>query len=133
MAPPTAGSKVRALARAQRGVIAARQLRSLGSSRDAIRHRIETVRLFVVYRGVYAVGRPELTQQGRWMAAVLACGTRAVLSHQTAAALWEIQTSGPPFVALSVPPRTHRRYPGIRIHRRALPSTDLTGHDGIPV
>ena len=41
-------------------------------------------------RGVYAVGWPRLTPKRRWMAAVLACGDGAVLSHRSAAALWEI-------------------------------------------
>src|SRR3982751_2134303 len=91
-----------ALVRRQHGVIARWQLAGLGLTPSAIRHRIRTGRLRPVHRGVYAVGRPELTQHGRWMAAVLACGPDALLSHESAAALWGIrpQQSGP--VTLSV-------------------------------
>ena len=121
------------LARNQHGVIARRQLSALGFSDDAIRHRISRGRLRSIWRGVYAVGGPEITRRGRWMAAVLACGANAVLSHHTAAALWGIRRSGASFIAVSVPSRTYRRYRGIRIHRRSLPSEDLTRHDGIPV
>jgi very-short-patch-repair endonuclease len=121
------------LAREQHGVIARRQLIALGFTHDAIRHRIERGRLRPIWRGVYAVGRPELSRHGRWMAAVLACGTDALLSHETAAALWGIRRSGAAFIAVSVPPRTFRRYSGIRIHRRALPRTDITRRDRIPV
>ena len=70
-----------ALARRQHGVVTRRQLLELGFSREAINHRIERGRLHRVYDGVYAVGRRELTRHRRWMAAVLACGDGAALSH----------------------------------------------------
>lgn len=79
-----------ALAERQHGVIARNQLLWLGLTTDTITQRLGTGRLHRVFRGVYAVGRPGLTRHGRWMAAVLACGPRAVVSHGTAAALWEI-------------------------------------------
>jgi very-short-patch-repair endonuclease len=121
------------LVREQHGVIARRQLVALGFTDDAIRHRISRGRLRSIWRGVYAVGRPELTRHGRWMAAVLACGSNAVLSHKTAAVLWGIRPSGPAFIEVCVPPRTFRRYRGIRIHRRALTIEDVTRHERIPV
>jgi hypothetical protein len=74
-----------ALARAQHGVITRAQLLELGYSADAIRHRLETGRLHEVHRGVYAVGRAQLSQLGRWMAAVLAGGEGALLSHHSQA------------------------------------------------
>jgi hypothetical protein len=72
------------LARRQYGVIARWQLLDLGISRRAIEHALAKNRLFPVFRGVYAVGRPELTGYGWWMAAVLACGRDAALSHGSA-------------------------------------------------
>src|SRR3954469_16548737 len=103
MAPSTVHGAVWATVRAQHGVVARRQLLALGYSHDAIRHRVAAGRLHPVMRGVYAVGRPQLTPKGRWMAAVLACGPGAVLSHDSAAASWGIrkQRSGP--VHVSVP------------------------------
>ena len=59
----------------------------MGYSSDAIRWRLAKGRLHRIYRGVYAVGRAELTQEGRWMAAVLACGPDAYLSHNSNAQL----------------------------------------------
>jgi very-short-patch-repair endonuclease len=106
----------------------------LGLNSDAIQHRIERRRLHQLQRGVYAVGRPELTREGSWMAAVLSCGPNAVLSHASAAALWEIRSAAPRRVEVSVPAHTSRRRPGIAVHRRAnLDSLGLTRHRGIPV
>jgi very-short-patch-repair endonuclease len=110
------------------------QLLALGLTEKAIKRRIANRRLHPVWRGVYALGRPDLSREGRWLAAVLACGPEAVLSHGSAAALWGIgeYERGP--VEVSVPNRTARRRPGIRARRRSrLAPDDVTAHRGIPV
>ncbi|HWN72792.1 MAG TPA: type IV toxin-antitoxin system AbiEi family antitoxin domain-containing protein, partial [Solirubrobacterales bacterium] len=120
--------------RRQHGVIARDQLTALGFSSKAIRHRIAIGRLHPVRRGIYAVGRPEVSDKGRWMAAVLACGDGAVLSHSSAAALWRIGWEERGVVEISLPSLSRRRHPGIRIHRRpSLTRRDLTREYGIPV
>src|SRR5215210_4933899 len=87
----TRGKAARALARKQHGVITRQQLLRLGFTRDAIDHRIENGRLIPVFRGVYAVGRRELSNEGWWMAAVLACGEdTAAISHESAVAHYGI-------------------------------------------
>src|SRR5213078_1909442 len=112
----------------QHGVVARWQLLAHGLSRHAIDHRIAKGRLHPVWRGVYAVGRPELSRHGVWMAAVLACGEDAVLSHASAAALWGIRPEGPGDVEVSVPARRGPEQPGIRVHRRvALQATRREG------
>ncbi len=122
------------LASRQHGVIAWRQLVELGLSGQAIQHRIDKGRLHRVERGVYAVGRPNLTRRGRWMAAVLGCGSRAVLSHGSAAALWGIGVEVSGRIEVAVLASSSRRRPGVRVHRRpTLPESDVTVHDGIPV
>ena len=111
-----------------------RQLLDLGYSADAIKHRIAIGRLHIVYRGVYAVGRPELSREGRWMAAVLACGPTAVLSHCSAGALWRVVSYDDGPIEVSVAAAAYRRRPGIAVHRRASFAHDLVvTHDGIPV
>jgi len=69
-------------------------------------------------RGVYAVGRPQLGERGHWMAAVLACGSPALLSHRSAAALWDIRPSDGTEIEVVVPAGLPRQRPGIRVHRR---------------
>ena len=122
------------LARRQHGVVARRQLLELGVGAAAIRHRLATGRLHPVHRSVYAVGRPELTRYGRWMAAVLSCGLRAVLSHRSAAALWNIVAAEGPRIHLSVPSSADPRRPGLVVHRRRLLAPGhVTRTYGIPV
>jgi hypothetical protein len=112
-------------------VITRAQLLALGFTTTAIRQRLANGRLHALYRGVYAVGRPNVTRYGRWMAAVLACGPRAVLSDTSAAALWEIGTERADVIEISVPTDTPRRRPGVRVRRcRHL---DTTTEHGIPV
>jgi very-short-patch-repair endonuclease len=118
----------------QHGVVARRQLLEMGLGARQIERRIAAGRLHPVWRGVYAVGRPQLGRLGRWMAATLACGPDAVLSHGSAAALWGFGEEPAGTVEVSVPARTRRRHPGIRAHRRAaLRPAEPIAHEGIPV
>lgn len=121
------------LARRQHGVLTRRDLHALGFGESAIRHRLATGRLHKVSPGVYAVGRPELTQEGRWMAAVLACGADAVLSHGSAAALWGIGHEWH-LIEVSVRHRSWARRRGVKVRSRpSLLEQDITAHRGIPV
>ena len=121
------------LARRQHGVVARRDLLALGFGSKAIRHRVETGRLRPLWRGVYAVGWTPLTPEGRWMAAILACGDGAALSHRSAAALWGIYVEGDAIEVTRRSPREVRR-PGIKVHRRpALPERSVVRRRGIPV
>ena len=118
------------LAERQHGVVARRQLREFGIGQRAIEHRVERGRLHVVYRGVYAVGHRILTTQGRWMAAVMASGAGAVLSHRSAAALWGIR----PWSGIEVTaPHARRARAGILLHYLPLPRDEVTTELGIPV
>lgn len=122
------------LAARQHGVIARAQLLAFGYSKSAIEHRVRTGRLHPVRRGVYAVGRPQITCEGRWMAAVLVCGPEALLSHRSAAALWGFGEEHPDHIEISV--RRHGKpcCPGIRAHGRpGLWNRDVGSNRGIPV
>lgn len=122
------------LVRAQHGVISRGQLLAFGIDSHGIQRRLDRGRLHRVWRGVYAVGRPELTMSGRWMAAVLACGPEAVLSHTSAGGIWAIHTGTESPIHVTVPATTTRVHPGIRVHRRArLASPDTSRCMGVPV
>jgi hypothetical protein len=122
------------LARRQHGVITRGQLIGLGFTPKAIKHRVRVGRLHPVFRGVYAVGRPSLTHEGRWMASVLACGPGAVLSHRSAAALWGFGREHPHYIDVSVRRSSETRIPGLRCHRRpSLPSNEVDLRLNIPL
>jgi very-short-patch-repair endonuclease len=114
-------------------VVTRRQLLELGFGARAIDHRIRRGRLHPVHRGVYAVGRADISRYGEWMAAVLSCGHGAALSHESAAALWAIRAEPRSEIEVSVPAGRFPRRPGIVVHRRAvLSEKDLTRYRGIP-
>jgi hypothetical protein len=118
------------LADDQHGNVSYAQLRAIGLSHNAIAHRVKTGRLHRVYRGVYSVGRPPKTAHEHAMAAVLACGDGAALSHHSALALWglaEWKWSG---IHVTVP--GDRRPKGIKVHRASgLTSREFRKHQGI--
>ena len=119
------------LVRQQHGVISTRQLHAFGFGPDAIKHRVAKGRLHPVLARVYAVGRPRLTQHGRWMAAVLSCGPGAALSHQAAGALWQIAEVERGLIQVSVSSGHPRGGAGVVVHRR--PRLEVVSHEGIPV
>jgi predicted transcriptional regulator of viral defense system len=127
--------RIARLATKQHGVVARRQLEAIGLARGAVAHRVSAGRLHRVHQGVYAVGHTVLTVNGRRMAAVLAAGPGAVLSHASAAALWEIRPTSATRIDVSVRSaggRAKRR--GLRIHRTpTLQADEITGHQGIRV
>lgn len=115
-------------------MISRAQLLALGVTPREIDQAVASLRLHVVWRGIYALGRPGLSREGRWLAAVLACGAEAALSHGSAARLWGLGDYERGHVEVSVPDGVYRRRPGIRVHRRSgAVSDDITEHVRIPV
>jgi hypothetical protein len=122
------------LAGRQHGVVARRQLLALGFNSREIEHRVARRRLHPLMRGVYAVGWPKLTPKRCWMAAVLACGEGALLSHRSAAALWGIGTEKRDSIDVSVTRRAELKRQGLRVRGRPSLTTErITTHDGIPI
>jgi very-short-patch-repair endonuclease len=105
------------LARRQHGVVGRAQLTGLGLSLAEIDGRVRRRRLHRVHQGVYAVGHLALTCNGRFMAAVLACGEGAALSHFSAAVLWRIlDVDG----AVHVTAEKERKCRGVVVHQAPL-------------
>ncbi|HEX2393658.1 MAG TPA: type IV toxin-antitoxin system AbiEi family antitoxin domain-containing protein [Solirubrobacterales bacterium] len=115
----------------QHGILGRAQLLALGFSAKEITGRMLRGHLLVVHRGVYAVGHRVLTQHGRWMAAVLACGHPAVLSHWSAAQLLGI-APGRAIAPEVSRPRRFRGRDGIRCHQMAIAEDEWEVVDGIP-
>jgi hypothetical protein len=118
------------LARRQHGVIDRAQLVGLGLTGSNIEYRLGAGRLQVLHRGVYGLG-PIQSKLAHWMAAVLAGGREAVLSHRSAAELWGLIDGRTSPVHVTAPSKRERQ--GIRFHRSSLPDDERTVFEGIPV
>src|SRR3954452_7640378 len=131
--PAQAWQRVATIADAQHGVISRNQMRRLGFKDGAINHAAATGRLHRVFHGVYALGHARIAERGRLMAAALACGKRAVLSHRSAGALLGLLDQGPVVIDVIAPPSRGRGIDGIYLHRVRPPRLEETGTvDGIP-
>jgi len=119
----------------QHGVVSTAQLLAIGLTTSMIRRRVQGGRLHSVYRGVYAVGHTLVSQRGYWMAATLALGDSAVLSHLSAAMLWKLMPAETGFPHVTVPGNGGRsQRSGIVIHRSpTLASRCCSMRNGIPV
>jgi len=126
---------IRELAERQHGVVAHRQVLELGGGAGLALRRREGGLLIPLHKGVYALGHQRLSREGRWMAAVLACGPGAVLSHFSGGHLWNLCRSRGPAEVLrrsgGVKDDGHQR---VRLHQtRRLESFEVTIERGIPV
>jgi very-short-patch-repair endonuclease len=126
--------KLALLAEKQHEVVARWQLALLGFTRHEIQHLVRQGVLHRLFPGVFTVGSRHLTREGRWMAAVLACGEKAVLSHRSAIALWGLRPPRSGAIDVTDPTRCHFGQPGIKVHRtRCLDPEDRAIRTGIPV
>jgi hypothetical protein len=115
------------------GVASASQLRALGLGSRAVQQRASAGRLRRLHRGVYAVGHGVLRPEGRRLAAVLACGEGAVLSHRSAASHWGLLERQAALIDVTAT-RSRTGALGVRLHRsRSLDARDTTSHQGIPI
>lgn len=131
-ATPAVSRTVLALAAAQHGVVARRQLIACGVSETMLRDRLASGLLIPLHRGVYAVGHRRLRREGHWLAAVLAV-PGSVLSHRDAAGLHGIRPANHAKTDVTTTGRATGN-DGIAVHRtRVLDRQDVTDIEGIPV
>ena len=119
------------LAGRQHGLVTAAQLEALGLGRNGISQRVKRGALHRIHRGVYSVGHAALSRLGEFLAAVLAAGPGAALSHETCTELFEVRRWPASEIHVSAPRR--RRIDGIRTHHTALGPLDVVVYRGIPV
>jgi very-short-patch-repair endonuclease len=138
---PDPDAAIALIAAHQHGVVSLAQLDEAGIHRQGRNTRLQRGRLHRIHRGVFAVGHRGLSREGHWLAAVLAVGPGAALSHASAGALWGMLRSPGPDSSRAVTLPIHvtvrgasesRR--GIRVHRsRTLTPDKITVRLGIPI
>jgi Protein of unknown function (DUF559) len=125
---------IRELAERQHGVFARWQLLEHGLGERLNQDRAEAGMLIPIFQGVFTVGHRRISRRGWWMAAVLASGPGAVLSHGSAMDLWGIRRSRGPIEVLRRSGGVHQNRSEIRLHQtRSLPDAHITEEQGIPV
>jgi len=130
--PGSVDRLIAALAERQHGVVSRVQLLNAGLTRRHLERRLQAGRLHLVHRGVYAVGHRLLSREGRWLAAVLASGDGAVLSHRSAAAAWGLRETARVRVEVTVG-RVLRHREGLETHHARLAADEVTVLRAIPV
>ncbi len=134
MRTETASHRIGALAEGQHGVVSRRQLLAIGVTPSMLNRALQAGRLVPLHRGVYAVGHRRLRTEGHWLAAVLAVGPGAALSHRDAAALHGLRPSNRPRIDVTTTRRGRTRLPGVEVHHTTvLAPRDVTTIDAIPV
>jgi predicted transcriptional regulator of viral defense system len=124
---------IQELAARQHRMVSLPQLQAFGLSASTVRNRVAAGKLRRVHRGVYAVGLAPISVEGVYMAAVLACGPSAALSHRSAAALLGLRPCSRPRVDVTAPGRAGKERKGIDVHRATgLDDRDIANVDGIP-
>ncbi len=130
--PPHA--RINAIVERQRGHITRAQLLAAGFSSSGIGRLVAGARLVRVHPSVYVMCPWVPVPFARETAALLACGPNALLSHASAAALWNLRTAPTDVVELTIASRRHLQQPGIRAHRTArLQPRDVRVEQGLPV
>jgi hypothetical protein len=122
------------MAKRQHGVVSIRQLTGpLGYPRRSVSRAVAAGRLRPLHRGVFAVGHTAISSDGWCLAAVLACGSRSLLSHCSAAWLWGLSAYGPAPYEVTTPVPRHGKLP-LRVHHsRVLTDADRALQREIPV
>lgn len=126
-------SRLAELAGSQYGVVTHAQMAKLGYSDGSIARGLQSGRLHQLFRGTYAVGHPHVPPHGLCLAAVLACGGGALLSHDSAAWLWGLHPELPALPHVTVPQRGHQRGLLRLHHSTILEAEDRVMREGIPV
>jgi very-short-patch-repair endonuclease len=119
------------IARGQHGVVTRGQLSRLMGD-DEIDNAVKSKRLFVIYRGVYAVGSNRLDDRGRVRAATFAMGPHSAGSFTTATALSKLTPTLPAVLHVSLTRGDRRNRHDVRVHRGLEPG-DVAHIAGIPV
>jgi hypothetical protein len=142
-APPDPTEAILAFARRQHGVVSRHQLLRAGLGEGLIDCRVKSKRLIPLFSGVYGVGHDVISRRGWWHAGLLSAGPGAVLSHTTAAAVWDLMQPRERVEVLRGFNREKRRNgqprppsyaPTLIVHRsRRRPSIDFTIQEGVPV
>lgn len=117
----------------QGGYFTARQAQNSGITRPLLSHHTNTGRFIRVKHGIYRLAQFPESPYSDLFVATLETGSRGVLSHETALALYELSDNIPSQIHITVPRSASRRHPGLRLHTKSLAPHEVTHRNGLPV
>jgi predicted transcriptional regulator of viral defense system len=120
---------------AKHGVLSIEEWRAMGIPDSTVRERVRAGRWYRLYRGVISVVPPSmLRSEGRWRAAVVACGEGAALAGREAARLHGLRPNRRTRVDVIVPRGHTANHSGIELHRsKTLRPEDVIEVSGVRV
>jgi very-short-patch-repair endonuclease len=117
----------------QYGLVTNGQLRKLGLSQRQVDWRVARGVLIRVRYLVYRVAGSPVRWEQSVLSAILGAKANAVISHQTAAALWNLRHSDRGSAGIHVTAGTRVRMEGVTCHVAPITPEECTTHAGIPV
>ena len=121
------------LAAQQAGYFTTRQARSVGVSHRQLSYYVKTNHLQRIRSGLYRLVLFPPSPHEDLFVAWLAAGPHAVISHESALALYDLSDVLPAEIHIIVPPTTSRRHQGVRLHTNRMSPDDITSFAGLPV
>jgi predicted transcriptional regulator of viral defense system len=121
------------IAEQQAGYFAAAQARQAGFSRSLLSYHLGTGRFERVRPRVYRLVQFPASPHEDLYVAWLQAGPDAVISHDSALALYDLSDLLPDQIHVTVPRTASRRRQGLRLHTKRLDQEDVTRYEGLPV
>jgi len=121
------------IAESQAGYFTAAQARPAGFTRSLLAHHLQSGLFERVHRGVYRLKRFPASPHEDLFVACLSVGPRAVISHDSALALYELSDLLPAEIHLTVPRTASRRHEGLRLHTNRLDASEIVQYNGLQV
>lgn len=121
------------IAERQGGYFTSRQARDSGITRPLLFHHVKMGRFVHIKHGIYRLAQFPESPYSDLYVATLETGSRGVLSHETALALYELSDNIPLQIHITVPHSASRRHPGLKLHTKQLSPDEITARNGLDV
>ncbi len=121
------------IAEQQAGYFAALQAKEAGYSQRQLTYYVRTGRFERIRQGIYRLSQYPSEPNEDLFLAWLEAGRNAVISHESALALYQLSDVLPARVHLIIPPKASRRHPGLQLHVNRLSAGEVTKYAGLPV
>jgi predicted transcriptional regulator of viral defense system len=121
------------IAARQAGYFTTAQAKEAGFSQRSLTYYVKTERFKRIKPGLYRLTLFPFSEHEDLFIAWLSVGSRAVISHDSALALYDLSDALPTQIHLTIPRSASRRRKGVRLHTNRLPPEDVTRYAGLPV